>query len=257
MSVDRKQVEPAIQVVVKEEETELQRRLGGGTQAVEVGQVRELQAFRLVADVQCRHLIGEVANRQAEPFVIAKAGPVAAHAPARRARLVKRDAGKDGDFLEFAMSQVMEQKILNSVVGYRDVDQTVAVHIEGGDSQRLGQGDLQIGRTDLDARFLADVGEVAGIVPQQSAERSRKRCRRPVSPPQAADLKPLDLVDLGSPGDVIAEEQVKIAIVIDVNERRPGEPAVRAPGVGGCSVTSSKWPLPSLRNRCPPPMAVM
>ena len=65
------------------------------------------------------------------------------------------------DLLEFALAQVVEEEVLHGVVGHRDVDQAVAVDVVRGDPQRLGQRDLQVGRADLDARLLADVGEPA------------------------------------------------------------------------------------------------
>ena len=71
------------------------------------------------------------------------------------------------------------------------------------------------------------------VVAQQGAERAGERGRRAVGPPQAGELEALDLVDLGGPGDVVADEQVEVAVVVDVEERRAGEPAVGALGVGG------------------------
>ena len=67
---------------------------------------------------------------------------------------------------------------------------------------------------------------------KQRAERAAERGRRPVGPADARELKALDLVDLGRPGDVVADEQIEIAVVVDVEERRAGEPAVGALGVG-------------------------
>ena len=79
VAVGREQVEPAVEVVVEEEQAELQRRLGRGTEAVEVGQVGELEARRLVGDVEGGHLVGEVADGQAERAVVLEVGPVDAH----------------------------------------------------------------------------------------------------------------------------------------------------------------------------------
>ena len=72
----------------------------------------------------------------------------------------------------------------------------------------------------------------AAVVAQERAERAVERGRRPVSPADAGELKPLDLVDLGRPGDVVADEEVEIAVVVDVEERRAGQPAVGPLGVG-------------------------
>ena len=129
------------------------------------------------------------------------------------------------------LAQVVEEEVLHRVVGDGDVDQAVAVDVERGDAQRLGQRDLEVGRADLDARLLADVGEPAAVVAQQGAERAVERGRRAVRPAQAGELEALDLVDLGRPGDVVADEQVEVAVVLDVEERRAGEPAVGPLGV--------------------------
>ncbi len=80
--------------------------------------------------------------------------------------------------------------------------------------------------------MLADVGKTAAIVPQERAERAVELGGRPISPADAGELKPLDFIDLGRPVDVIADEQVEIAVVVDVQERRPRQPAVGTLGVG-------------------------
>ena len=72
----------------------------------------------------------------------------------------------------------------------------------------------------------------AAVVAQERAERAVERGRRPVSPADAGELKALHLVDLGRPGDVVADEQIEIAVVVDVEERRAGEPAIGPLGVG-------------------------
>ncbi len=127
---------------------------------------------------------------------------------------------------------VVEEEVLDRVVGHGDVDQAIAVDVVGGHAQRLAHRHLEVGRADLDAGRLADVGEPAAVVAQERAERAAERGRRPVSPADAGELKPLDLVDLGRPGDVVADEEIEIAVVVDVEKRRAGEPAVGSFGVG-------------------------
>ena len=182
MAVGREQVEAAVEVVVEEEQAELQRRLRRGPQAVEVGQVGERERLGLVADVERGHLVGEVADRQAEAVVVEERGPVDAHAAAGRARLVERHARQDRDLLEFPAALVVEQEVLDRVVGHGDIDQAVAVDVVGGHAQRLADRDLQVGRPHLHARGLADIDELAAVVPQQRAERAAERGRRAVGP---------------------------------------------------------------------------
>ena len=130
------------------------------------------------------------------------------------------------------MALVVEEEVLDRVVGHGDVDQAVAVDVVGGDAQRLAHRHLEVGRADLDPGRLADVGEPAAVVAQERAERAAERGRRPVGPADAGELKSLDLVDLGRPGDVVADEQIEIAVVVDVEERGAGQPAVGPLGVG-------------------------
>ena len=107
---------------------------------------------------------------------------------------------------------------------------------------------LEIGCADLDSRLLADVGKTAAVVPQEAQNEPLKWAWRPISPADAGELKPLDLIDLGRPVDVIADEQVKIAIVVDIQERRPRQPAVGSLGIGRLGDVF-EMPLPSLRKR--------
>ena len=101
-----------------------------------------------------------------------------------------------------------------------------------GDAQRLADRHLEVGRADLDAGRLADVGEDAAVVAQERAERAVERGRRPIGPAEPGELKALDLVDLGRPGDVVADEEIEIAVIVDVEEGRAGQPAVGPLGVG-------------------------
>ena len=79
-----------------------------------------------------------------------------------------------------------KRKFWHRVVGHGEVDQAVAVDVERGDAERLGHRDLQVGRPDLDARLLADVGELAAVVAQQARRASPLNGgRRAVRPAQS------------------------------------------------------------------------
>ena len=91
---------------------------------------------------------------------------------------------------------------------------------------------LQVGRPHLDARLLADVGELPVIVAQQAQSEPENDVGGPYARPSPVSWKPLDLIDLGGPGDVVADEQIEITVIVDIKERRAGEPAVGPPGIG-------------------------
>ena len=70
-------------------------------------------------------------------------------------------------------AEVVEEEVGDRVVGHRQVDQAVAVDVVRRDAERLGQRGLQVGRADLDARRLADVGEPAAVVAEEDADTTR------------------------------------------------------------------------------------
>ena len=103
----------------------------------------------------------------------------------------------------------------------------------GATPSALASGAFRSGvRTWMPDSSLTSVNRPPSLRSRQQSD-AGERGRRAVGPPQARELEALDLVDLGGPGDVVADEQVEVAVVVDVEERRAGEPAVGALGVGG------------------------
>ena len=169
VAVGGEQVEASIQVIVEEEEAEFERRLGRGTEPVQVGQVRELEHRRLVAHIQGRHLVREVADGQPQSLVVLELSPVDTHTASGRTRLVEGHSRHDRDLFELPATFVVEQEILDRVVGHGDVDEAIAVDVIGGHAQRFPHRHLQIGRADLDSGRLADVRESPSVVTQEGA----------------------------------------------------------------------------------------
>ena len=134
MAVGREEVEAAVEVVVEEEQAELQRRLRRCPQSVEVGQVGELQRPGLVADVERRHLVGEVADRQAEALIVEERAQSMPMPPRGEPDCVERHAAEDRDLLELPAPLVVEEEVLHGVIGHRDIDEAVPVHVVGGDA---------------------------------------------------------------------------------------------------------------------------
>ena len=151
MSVGREQVEAAVQVIVEEKQAEFQWRLGRCPQSKQVGEVRELERRRLVADIQGRHLVGEIADGQTDPFVVREGRPIDAHSTTRRARLVERDARDNGDLLKLALALIVKEEILNRVVGHGDIDPAVAIDVVRRHAERLADRHFEVGRAHLNA----------------------------------------------------------------------------------------------------------
>ena len=170
VAVGREQVKPPVEVVVEEEEAELERRLRRRAEAVDVGEVGELEPFRRVGHVERHHLIGEVADGHGERAVIFEVGAVDSHRASGRSRLVERDPARNAHLLEFAAAEIVKEEVRHGVVGHDQVDQAIAIDVVRRDAERLGHGGLQVRGADLDARPFTDVGERTAVVSKQRTE---------------------------------------------------------------------------------------
>jgi AcrR family transcriptional regulator len=134
-------VEAPIEVVVEEEQAELQEEAAGRAEAFGDGLVGEdqLLADRL-AHVQGVHLVGEVADRDAQRPVVAETGRVDAHRPARLPVGIERHAALGPDLLEGAVVPVGEDEVLDGVIGHYEVHPTVVIQINRSHREGFGHG---------------------------------------------------------------------------------------------------------------------
>ena len=150
VAVGRQQIEPAIEIVVEEQHAKRQRAARRRADAGHDRLVRKLER-RLLGHVQRRHLVGEVADRDAERSVVAEVGRVDSHRAAAVAVGIERDAGGGADFREGPVALVVKHEVLHGIVGDDEVGPAVGVQIDGGDAERFRQRHLRVRVSNLHA----------------------------------------------------------------------------------------------------------
>src|SRR5438270_10402426 len=110
MSVGREQIEPAVKIVIEEENTEFEQEPAGRADAFGNGLIGKEQ--RPLRNIKRAHFVGEIANGDAERLIIAIPGCVDAHRATGIAVVVESDSCARADFLERAIALVVEDKIL-------------------------------------------------------------------------------------------------------------------------------------------------
>ena len=120
---------------------------------------------------------------------------------------------------------------MDGVVGDQDVQPSVVVDIDRGQSHRLAERHTGVRIADPDPRRLADIGErPVGLPVIEIAERSAERPRRSVRPLLAVEREELTQIGVAVPRDVIANEQVQPAVVVIIEEPARRPPRVVGPG---------------------------
>ena len=229
MTVGRDEIEPAVEVVVEKQHAERQRAPARGPDAGDDRLVGKLQR-RLLRDVQRRHLVGEVADRDAQRAVVAEIGRVDAHRAAAVAVRVERDARAGPDLHEPAVALVVEHEVLHRVIRDDEVGPAVGVEIDGGDAERLRHRHTSSRIPDLHPRARGDVGEVSvAIVPVQIGKRALERARRTVGAADAHEPEILLQIDVPGPAHVVADEEIEIAVAVVVEPGGARAPLIRAP----------------------------
>src|SRR5436190_14875593 len=103
MAIGSEQVEPSIQIVVQEGHSELQQEAAGRSDAFSNRFV--IKQKRLVlCDTQCGHLVGEIANSNANLVIVTITCRINTHCAPRVAVTVESDAGRGANFLERAIT---------------------------------------------------------------------------------------------------------------------------------------------------------
>src|SRR5258706_15186951 len=99
MAVGGEKVEPSVEVVVEEDDTERQQMPARGTDAPGDGFVGENKGV-LFGDIQRCHLVREVANGDSEAVVVLKSGGVDAHRTADFSIVIEGRASHFTDLFE-------------------------------------------------------------------------------------------------------------------------------------------------------------
>ena len=138
VSIGLEEIEPTIEVVVEEEQAKGEQWSSRGPDALEDGLVGEELP---VADVEARHLIGEVADADPHQFIVAIVGGVDAHRSGRLTSIVVGDTELRPHLLEGAIAQISIEEIPGRIVGHDEIHPTVPIHIDGHDRQRFAHRD--------------------------------------------------------------------------------------------------------------------
>ena len=256
VAVGRQQIQAAVQVVVEKQHAEGQRAAAGRSDAGDDRLVGKLQR-RLLRDIQRRHLVGEVADGDAERTVVAEVGRVDAHRAAAVAVGIERDAGAGADLLERAVLPVVEDEVLHRVVGDDEIGPAVARR----DRSATTPSDLAIG-TPVAGFLICTPARADTSVkwPWPSLRYRYGKCafegaRRTVGAAESDEAEVLLQVDRSRPADVVADEEIEVAVAVVVEPGRARAPLVGVSADAGRAVTSVKCP-PTLRNRWLTPTAV-
>ena len=199
-----------IAVVVEQRGAEPGVRLRRRAQTHLVGGVEEV-AVAGVAVVGAA-LTREVDHEQIPVAVPLRIGDRHSHARLRETHSRQRAAALEGLLAEGAVAVVHPQEVRPLIVGDVDVDAPIAVEV-GRDHAQAGGGARR------DSGAAAHVGE--GAVAVVAIERSwlRSVLRRPAVAAQAHRAE-ADLLELRRPLEVVADEEIEIAVGVVVEETR-------------------------------------
>lgn len=223
MSVGGKDIEPSVEIAIEEKEAKLEQVAACGADAGGGGFVSEMEWITL-GDIKPVHFIGEVSDRDGKGVVVPESGGIDAHRTASGAEGIEGDARAGADFLEGSVAVVAEDEVLDGVVGDNEVDPAVAVQVDRGDPEGLGKRfSRPVG--DLDAGTGGDVGESsAAVVVVEGGMASGEVSRGAVGAGASVIAEGNLEIRSAIPGDVMADEEVEQAVVVDVD---PG--GARAP----------------------------
>jgi hypothetical protein len=196
-------------------------------------------------------LVGEVAYQDGEVVGAGAAGvevaPVDAHGAGGVAVGVVGEAPELSYLLEAGLAvlcraPVVEEEVSRRVVGDEEVCAAVAVDVDRGHGQGLGHGLFGARVGDVEAGLAGDLGEGAvAIVEEEEGVGPAVGLGEAVGEDLAAvdggdgalgDLGGI-AVDLGRPLEVVADEEVEVAVAVGVEEGGAGAPGSHLGGLAG------------------------
>src|SRR5882724_12466734 len=127
------------------------------------------------------------------------------------------------------MSLVMEQEILNGVIGDHEVNPAVVIYVYRRYSEGLCHRMARPGIAHLDAGGGRNICEMTtAIVVVQIGENAIEIARRAVSAADIGQLKRGGLIQLSRPTDVVADEQIQLSVIVVIDPRGAGAPSIRS-----------------------------
>lgn len=234
MTVGGEEVEPAVEIIVKEEDAEGKGLTAGRADSLADGFVAEDHGIFL-RDVEGGHFVGEVADENSQTLILLEAGGVDAHCAARAAVVVEGDTGSSSDFAKGAIVGVGEDEILDSIIGDDEIHPAVVIHVDGGDPERFGHGQASGAIFDLEAGVGGGFGESALALIAIEVRVGASEVHGGTVGTSDADQFVIDFeVNIAGPLHVVTDEEVEFTIVVVVEPSGTGTP------IGGVSGDTSE-----------------
>ena len=128
----------------------------------------------------------------------------------------------------------MKKKILHRIVGNQQIHPAVPVDVHGRHRQRLARG-LCGGRiVDLNTAGRGNIAEAAvPVVAIKITVAALVGSRWPIGAANPGELVIDVQVDLLGPADIVGDEQIEIAVIVEVQKARAGAPGHRFPANPG------------------------
>ena len=235
MAVGSEDVETAIEIDIGEEDAEGQLLTRLGAEAVGHGIVLELHLAPL-RDIERVHLVGEVADDNPDFVVVAEAGDVDPHRAAGLPFDVVGDTGEVAHLLKHTVARVAEEEVLHGVVGDDDIERPITVEIVKRQPERLPHRHAGGGIADTDRRVRGRIGESPrAVIAPEAREGATEVLRAPIGPAATDEAEVLSAVDVARPGDVVAHEEIKIAVAVCIEPATTRPPIALVPRHAGVS----------------------
>ncbi len=232
VSICLQQVEAPVEVVVEEEETEGQHGAAVGADPLD-DRLVAVAGSSEPTDEQRGHLVGKVSDRNADHLIVAVVRHIDAHRPGRGAVGVERQAHLDTLLLEGSVAPVVEDEVLDGVVGDDHVGPAVRVQVHEGQAECF-RNRCSRGALDLQSGFARDIDEAAVTLIAQKRQVSTAKIQgRAIRAADSRDSEVDGPIDLSRPLDVVANEEIQIPVVVGVEKPRARSPTGGVPRDAG------------------------
>ncbi len=233
VAISCEEVQPAIKVIVEEEDAESKGHLAGGADALGEGFVRE-ESGLVTGDVDGCHFVGEVADGDSEGVILVEVGGVDAHGTAGSSEGIEGDAGGGADIAECAVLLVAEHEILDRVIGDDEVEPAIVIDVDRADTEGFGEGQVCGAITELDTAGFGAVGERSvAVIAVEVGEGGREVPWLTVGSADAGQLVIGGVIYFAGPAEVVAHEEVEVAVVVHIEPGGGGAPVVGVAGYSG------------------------
>ena len=205
----------------------------------------DLERAAVVA-VQRGDLFGEVRPDDIEPAIAVVVADARAHARQRHAVLVEGAARRSGDLPERAVVIVPIEEARRGVARDVDVGPPVVVEVGGHGAHAVGSRRAPVAAREDHRRGTArtcDAGRLRDVLERPVAAVAIEHVRaagKPQRPARHGDLVVATVGGVAGPGrllhvegDVVGDEEIDVAVAVEIQETTAGAPSAGRPGEAG------------------------